>query len=254
VWDLSQATSLRLQLAEQAPREFPIRVSEASQRPHLVGGHRQHTFTLIKTPLYLGPPPLVHIPLVGRTSLNEELARWRLTLYNDEAAAPALNLRRVPLAELPPAAIRVEADYLELVLADPVLLGPTPLGNYTLRLRGPLGRDAELPLRLIPHLYVTGHEHFYVPDPRTGPPEIELLVETDPAITLEAQAEDQRSQVLPKPSAHHPGLYQVTVPPTLTEARLVAVKPTTGGGGHPGAAAHPPAPLALDFKGGYGPG
>lgn len=227
-WDLSQATQLTLRRDNQDLLQLPVRPDELEKRPHLVSGTLHETFNLIHTPLYLGSPPLVRIPLVGRTSLDEELARWRFTLYNPWAAAPSLDLRRIPLTDLRPHLIEQDG-YVDLPLNSPALLGDTPLGSYIVRLRGPLGRDAELPLRLLPYLDLTGHERLYLPDPQSGPAAIELLVETPPGIIVEPQAEDHPCQVhLLEHQAEH-WLHQVQVPSEVIEARLMVVKLQPGG-------------------------
>ncbi len=227
-WDLSQASQLTLHSAGQTILTLPIRRDELAQRPHLVGGTLQRTFNLTSTPLYLGSPPMVRIPLVGRTSLNEELSRWRFTLYNPWPATPSLDLRRVPLLDLRPHLIQHDG-YVELPLDTPTLLGETPLGSYVIRLRGPLGRDAELPLRLLPHLDLTGHERLYHPDPKSGPSEIELLIETPAGINMDAQAEDTPCRVQPLEQHAKHWAHQVLVPPEAIEARLAVVRHQQGG-------------------------
>ena len=147
------------------------------RRPHLVGGNLfSAASAAAPTPLYIGPPPFIRIPLVGRTGFIEELSRWRLTLRSPWVADPQRDLRRLPLSDLQAHLIH-QHGYVELPLDIPELLGDTPTGSYVIRLRGPLGRDAELALRLLPHLYFTGHENIYLPHPETGPPEITLLID-----------------------------------------------------------------------------
>lgn len=222
-WDLSQATRLALRRETEILLDVPIRTDEMAQRPHLIGGTLHQTFNLIATPLYLGAPPVLRIPLAGRTNLEEELARWRLTLYNPWPAVPSLNLRRVPLADMRSHLIEYDG-YVELPLDIPALLGEAPMGNYMIRLRGPLGRDAELPLRLLPHLSLTGHEQLHLPDPQSGPAEVELLVEMPAGISLQAEAGDDPCQVNVLEKRPEQWTCQALVPPDLIEARLVAVK------------------------------
>lgn len=103
------------------------------------------------------------------------------------------------------------------------------MGSYMIRLRGPLGRDAELPLRLLPHLYLTGHEQLHLPNPQSGPAQVELLVEMPAGIGLEAESGDTPCQVNLLEKQPGQWTYQVLVPPDLIEARLVAVKTQTEG-------------------------
>jgi len=48
--------------------------------------------------------------------------------------------------------------YFDVPLHLGWLLGKAPYGNFIVRLRGPLGRSAELPLRILPHLEICGHD------------------------------------------------------------------------------------------------
>lgn len=246
-WDLSQATKLTLkqvpgseldsseltsdsQLKTQNSEletifTIPIRPDEASQRPHLVGGNLFIAPSSdAPTPTYTGSPPAVRIPLVGRTSLIEELDRWRLTLRNPWVAEPTVDLRNVPLTNLRHRLIQKDS-FVELPLNTPELLGDTPTGAYTLRLRGPLGRDAELPLRLLSHFFVTGHENIYLPHPENGPPEIKLLIETAADITVECQADAELCQVNLLEQQRKCSIYEIIIPPEAVETRLVVVQP-----------------------------
>jgi hypothetical protein len=224
-WDLSQTTKLTLRRDGNEIFSTPIRPDEASQRPHLVGGNLFIAPSSdAPTPTYTGIPPAVRIPLVGRTNLVEELARWRLTLRNPWAAEPTVDLRSVPLTEFRPYLIHKDG-YVELPLNISELLGDAPTGTYTLRLRGPLGRDAELPFRLLSHFFITGHENIYLPHPKNGPPEIKLLIETAANMTIECQPEAEQCQVNLLEQQPDCSMYEIIVPPEAVETRLVVVQP-----------------------------
>lgn len=221
-WDLSDANQVCLYRGEQAVFSVPVRADESGRRPHLVGGSPfLDSGQGPGTPLYMGAPPSVRIPLVGRTDLVQELSRWRLFLHNCWAASPERELS-LPLADLLPL-LQQHNGVVELPLNAPELLGDRPAGTYVIRLRGPLGRDAELPLRIVPHLYVTGHEKLYLPDPQTGPPEIRLLLETGADSQVECREESApcRAECLEQHDGQR--LYELTVSPESVEASFTLV-------------------------------
>jgi hypothetical protein len=188
-WDLSHATRLSLHHNGRG-FEIAVRPDEEAKRPQLVGGDL-YTISAqagAEVPLYLGSPPRIRVPLVGRTTLNEELSRWRLTLRSKWAAYPQRDLS-LPLLELRPH-LKEMNGAVELPLSAPSLLGDAPYGNFVVRLRGPLGRDAELPLRVLHRLTVAGHSKLYLPDPQTGPLPVNLSIETEPDTRIELQTEE----------------------------------------------------------------
>jgi hypothetical protein len=193
-WDLSRATSLTLRWGDTTFTSS-VRPDEASRRPFLAGGELFAAAAGDETavPLYVGAPPAVRVPLAGRTGLAEELARWRLSLRSQWAACPRIEISR-SLADLRPYLVERDGE-VELPLSAAPLLGDRPYGNFVVRLRGPLGRDAELPLRILPRLTVAGHEKLYLPDPQTGPPPVTLLIETGAGDSLECQTEGGACQV-----------------------------------------------------------
>jgi redox-sensing transcriptional repressor len=221
-WDLGQATQLRLRYKETL-FTIPIRQDESARRPRLAGGHAFAGGDLAsaQVPLYVGRPPAVRVPLAGRTPPVEELGRWRLTLRSKWAASPERDLS-LPLLELRPY-LREADGVVELPLSAPPLLGETPYGNYVVRLRGPLGRDAELALRLVPHLAVTGHETLYIPDPQAGPQPVSLLVETEPDTRLELQGEGSDDRLGEVDREETRWLHEIQADPetTLIETNLV---------------------------------
>ncbi|MCC7362109.1 MAG: hypothetical protein IT317_21675 [Anaerolineales bacterium] len=174
-WDLTQARRLLLRPKAGEPLGFPIRQGEAALRPTLVGGGllpiSQPTR---RTPLYVGQLPSIQIPLIGKHSVEEELRSWRLTIRSRGFALPEIN-RTLRIDEL--------NDYLDkepgtnavrLPLAVSGLLDGQSYGTYDLRLRGPLGRDAELPFRIWHALEVEPLEAIYVPPSPTSPSPVDV--------------------------------------------------------------------------------
>jgi hypothetical protein len=190
VWDLSRATKLRLSEDGEPGLIVALQRDISAQRPYLSGGRpfspgRAHG----RAPFYVGSPPRIHIPLPGRRSLDEELANWRLVVRNDWPAVPELVVKTT-LADLRAKLEDVGEDTVALPLSLPALLGDAPLGNFIARLRGPLGRDAELQLRIVPYLTVHDHDTLYLPDSQGKSQPAILRVETLPEHGLECREED----------------------------------------------------------------
>lgn len=227
-WDLEGATRLTLVKNKEPKLTVMLRPDEARQRPHLEEGD---LFAAekpgVRAPVYVGAPPHVRIPLTARRSVDEELARWRITVQNRWPAVPEFN-RTATLAGLHPQ-LHIGPDYVDVLLHDRSLLGEAPFGSYLVRLRGPLGRDAEFTLRMVPRLTILGHEQLYLPDPESGPPPATLLVDTLPGTMLECQVEDGECQVESTGQHKDRWEYQVQVGATVTEVDLTLVGPRAGG-------------------------
>jgi len=152
--DLSLIYEVLQHEREETLLRIAVRPDKAAQRPQLVGGQiLTPEASGGRAPVYIGAPPRVRIPLVGRAGLEEELARWRVTVRSKWTAIPERRVT-VSLAEIR-SEMDVNAGTVDLPLRLPSLLGDGPCGNFMVRVRGPLGRDAEFTLRIIPHLVIT---------------------------------------------------------------------------------------------------
>jgi hypothetical protein len=227
-WDLSQADGLHLTADGQVACTVDLRPDETVQRPHLVGGERL-TVELPgdQAPVYVGPPPRVRVPLTARQELEEALARWRVRVRNKWPAAPEVAVHGTLADWL--AGLTVTETHVDLPLHLPDLLGAAPCGNYEVRLRGPLGRDAELTLRAVPHCVICGHEPLYLPAASGDPPPVSLLVETAPGDSLTHQGEQAGCRVQLDAQDAAGWAYQVTVEPEATLAELTLVRPLPSG-------------------------
>lgn len=227
-WDLGRATGLSLDQDGQR-LEIPIRPDEGAMRPHLVGGdlYTISARAAAEVPLYVGTPPRVRVPLVGRTAPDEELGRWRLTLRSQWAAQPKCDLS-LALSELH-SHLEHGDGWAELPLNAAPLLGAAPYGNFVARVRGPLGRDAELRLRVVPDLSVTGHETLYLPDAQAGPQPVALLVETRPGTHLELQVEDAGDRLDEVTQDANRWLHPIQAGPETTLLEVNVVKTLPGG-------------------------
>lgn len=227
-WDLGRASRISLKKGGQEMLTVVLRPDEAKQQPTLQGG------TLIapekpgaRAPVYEGSPPSVRIPLSERRNVDEELARWRVTVQNKWAALP--RVKRVgTLADLRPLCIEGNG-YVDLPLRHPSLLGEKPFGSYLVRLRGPLGRGAEFTLRIVPHLTIVGHEELYLPDAQGGPTPATLLIETLPGCHLEGEGVDGKCIVQPTSLDGDRWEYRLEAAPDVTGVELTLVRALRSG-------------------------
>jgi hypothetical protein len=162
-YDLRGLDRIRLS-HDEAEHEILLTRTELGQRPRLLGGTVfQHDAELRESPLFVGSPPSLYLPL-GRTDLGfeEQLGRWKLRLSSIDSASPDIE-RRLGLREVA-SAIRQEGQGMLLDLSHSRLLGPSPAGSYRLLVQGPLGLDAEFRLRVWPDLRTEGLRSLYLPD------------------------------------------------------------------------------------------
>ena len=240
IWDLERASRVALRQDGEEIWTAILRPDEAAQRPHLVGGELLSGESRdTRAPVYLGSPPGVRIPLTHRGTLEEELARWRVTVYTKWAAIPEVQMTRT-LTDLRSQLVSGQG-YVDLPLSLSSLLGKSPMGNYHVRLRGPLGRDAEFTLRLVPHLVLCGHEMLYLPDTKTGPQPVTLLAETMPGDGIEfrpyssassyaeSAAESAGCQVRLAEQGTERWEYEILAEPEVTEVEVTVVRPRQAG-------------------------
>ena len=227
-WDLKHATRFGLREDGRERLTVTLRPDEAKQRPTLEGGKLLVPEKPgVRAPVYEGPPPNVRIPWTGRRSLDEELVRWRVTVQNKWAASPSLELTG-SLADLR-AQLAVHTEHVELLLRHPSLLGERAFGSYLVRLRGPLGRGAEFTLRTVPHLAIAGHEELYLPDPRSGPMTVPLLIETLPGYYLEGEGKGGECRIEATRQQGNRWEYQVAIDPDVTDVTLTLAKRLSSG-------------------------
>jgi hypothetical protein len=216
-WDLSAAQAVELVTAEDRRIRLGLRNSDLG-RPYLSG---EPVFsTSSRGDLedgYVGRPPTLHIPMnVDQADGADERGRWTLSVHSQGDPA---HVARHPLATLPPSAIAVSHGELRLDLADPALLGPEPCGVFRLRLTGPLGRDREFSLALLPRFKVLGLQPIYLPRPAGGslPAIIQVQLDRGERLELGDEARDLSLRALPD------SRFEVKAGADVTELPLVVV-------------------------------
>ncbi|HKZ82812.1 MAG TPA: hypothetical protein VJ793_04055 [Anaerolineae bacterium] len=165
------------------------RPDETERYPELIDGHELWPFPAAPTPLqvYSSSPPRLRFPLVEGQSPEDVLARTTLTIdANGESST-------VPLRYLE---FERSPDNRALIFAlDQVgFLGPNPIGDFRLILRGALGQAATFNLRILPQISLAGHDDLLVPNSQgivppaqfsvRVPEHVRMEVETSTAVTL----------------------------------------------------------------------
>lgn len=170
-WASSRAVCIDLEgcdrLCLQAPGaaavlDLPVLASAAEPpRPRLSGGNR---IGAIEDggdgPFYAGELPDLIVPAVDGAGLD----RWQIQVWPLGVAVPgrAVSAR---LASFSPRE-GPTPDTLAVPLAN--ILGADALGTFRVDVRGPLGRDAALRLRIAPRLSVAGAERLVLPGDAGG--------------------------------------------------------------------------------------
>ncbi len=222
-WDISDVEELTLLKEDEPIFTVATQLDETLQRPQLRGGNLLVPSTTASyTPLYTGQPPTLRIPLVGRTTVTDELSRWRLVVRSEGLSEPMVNIRK-SLSELR-SCLTIEDQIVAVQLNQPDLLGNRPFGIYNIRLRGPLGRDAEMRLRIVPHLAFTGHEHVHLPDSKYGPQSISLLIKIERGIELKRDREAAPQEIRLIEDTSTTSNYELIIAPEMSETRVTLSK------------------------------
>jgi RNA polymerase primary sigma factor len=224
IWDLGGAKEVVLLGQGPEPLRVAVRADEALNRPRLEGGQQLVPGCEgVHAGVYVGLPPKVRIPRTERLPLAEDLARWRVTVQSEWTAIPAVETSR-SLSELGSGGLAVTGQYVDLTLHHPNLLGPSPFGNYVVRLRGPLGRSAEFRLRILPYLAVSGHETVYLPDTQGNAPQPRLRVRTSAGDDLQCGVDNGECRV--EETASHPGYrgFEIHLDAAATEVQLTIAR------------------------------
>ncbi|MDE0140804.1 MAG: hypothetical protein OXN19_04965 [Caldilineaceae bacterium] len=127
------------------------------RRPYLEGGEQPLSGLALRDfPLFCGHPPT----LVIHTTQPQ---RWQVSLRGEGNAQPR-GVHSYRLSEL--SVQRHDSDgRVSLDLSDPRLLGRNPIGRFEITVRGPLGHNYTLGLRVIPKILIEGHDSVYLSQP-----------------------------------------------------------------------------------------
>lgn len=154
-WQIEPDGRLELSAPDGARAAFRARNDQPPARPFLDGPPLLPAGAGERFALYNGRPPDLIIP-PGRAAHQPE--KWRVTITPAGAADPPAP-RAWSLADLAAHWAIVDGNLL-LALDAPELLGPAPLGEFHIALRGPYGRRAEFDVRFAPGLRFVGYPRF----------------------------------------------------------------------------------------------
>lgn len=213
--DLSRARSLRARRGDRS-LEYAV-LGDLQGQPSLEGDNRLPVEDGLP-PLYVGAPPSLHIPL---SSHDPRLHRWHVEVWNEGPALPEVHASDT-LANIGP-----EVREGEIVLDLRTWLGDAPAGTYKVKVRGPLGRKADLAFRVLPVLEMVGHETLHLPKESE---EARLLVETDAHTELALQPGASDARVILQEENGERRLYEVAAGVARADFPLQFVRRTLQGG------------------------
>jgi hypothetical protein len=214
-WDLAQTVRLGIQQNTMS-REIFVHSQEEREKPYLEG--RKLAYAHIDEnaePVYIGIPPILHVPLSRSDDLQLELNRWQIKIENLGPADPEIS-KEFMLANIAEDACLIANDQASLRLEADSLLGRRPIGQYQLTLKGPLGRDATLLLKTTPELAIDGVKNLYIPDAIGGAEIASFSIRTSLLERLDVLNGADGIKVEHKYSGEH----EVKVPATISLVEL----------------------------------
>ena len=146
-WSLEPDSRVDVIVPDGGRVAFRARNDPPPARPFLDGAPLIAPSVHERSALYNGRPPLLRIP-PGKSEHKPE--KWRIEITPVGAADPPTP-RAFSLADLPQHCVMAEGTVL-LSLDAPELLGPSPLGEFHIYLRGPYPRTANFDVRFAPGL------------------------------------------------------------------------------------------------------
>jgi len=219
-WDLTRVSELIYSPAGKGTSRNPVRPTAIRRQPRLVSNSiLEFNNDPDGAPFYMGRPPILHLPLSGRQSAEEQARRWRIALDSKWAALPEIHWQG-KLDDLE-GAVAIGDDHFELDLAHSMLLGQEAWGTYRLAIRGPLGSDTEFKFRIWPSIEIGGLDSVYMPT-HLDDQVIDFTLVGGSEIGVITQSGVQGVEI--KANDKSPGAYTISSDPRLDEVPLMLVK------------------------------
>ena len=173
VWMLSPGKLILLNRNGEHVHQIHVAEEKKRRRPYLEKGERPLSgLSFSDFPLYCGRPPT----LVIHTTQPQ---RWQVSVRGEGNAQPGgYSSYRLPRLSFQ------RHDYdgkISLDLSAPELLGSQPIGRFEITVRGPLGHNYTLGLRMIPRILIEGHDRLYLSQP-DEPAKVRIV--TDESTTI----------------------------------------------------------------------
>jgi hypothetical protein len=224
----ASGSRLSLVRGERPVLSVSFRDDEESLRPRLIGGSIiSANHIAASAPVYVGAPPDIRVPLSARLEQEEELRLWRLKLHNNGPSSQETDFTG-SLLDLE-GQLAVGQGFVDIPLSLPSLLGNRPFGDFELTLRGPLGHDAELSLRIIPYLSVQVLEP---PQAAAGtsPPPTRLAIRLSPGEGLDCYSRGHSCTVVDRTWLEDGWEHTIQVDPGVTDLEIVVSGSLPSGG------------------------
>ena len=173
VWKLAPGELTLLDDSGEPVHQLSVVHEKVRRRPYLAHGEQPLAgLSHSDYPLFCGRPPT----LVIHTSQPQ---RWQVSLRGEGNALQG-GYHRFRLSDLP-FQRHEKDDSIHLNLSVDELLGSNPIGRFEITVRGPLGHNYTLGLRMIPSISIEGHDRVYLSQP-DEPASLRII--TDAATTI----------------------------------------------------------------------
>ena len=157
VWKLAPGELTLLDDSGERAHQLPIVQEKIRRRPYLANGEQPlAVLSHSDYPLFCGRPPT----LVIHTTQPQ---RWQVSVRGEGNALQG-GYHSFRLSDL--SFQRHEKDgSIHLDLSVDELLGSNPIGRFEITVRGPLGHNYTLGLRMVPQISIEGHDRVYLSHP-----------------------------------------------------------------------------------------
>lgn len=157
VWKLAPGELTLLDDSGERAHQLPIVQEKIRRRPYLANGEQPLAgLSHSDYPLFCGLPPT----LVIHTT---QPLRWQVSLRGEGNALQG-GYHSFRLSDLP-FQRHEKDDSIHLDLSVDELLGSNPIGRFEITVRGPLGHNYTLGLRMVPQISIEGHDRVYLSHP-----------------------------------------------------------------------------------------
>lgn len=212
--DVSSLTSLAAK-GGRRERTFATTRTENRAQPHLVGG-RLVPDGHDATPLYVGAPPQLYIPVPIGTPRQSILEQWFLEVRRADGTPG--RARVVPSRHLS-GDVRWAESAILVALDDDKVLGPRPFGTFAVSCTTTGGRST-FRFRVVPQFDVHGPTQLLVPPPDADPPPVTVAVDTDADTTVTLRHAQPHLLPLKHLRAAGRSRYAIQVPPCESDLHL----------------------------------
>jgi hypothetical protein len=180
-WDLTEAWSIEVNRNEQAVGQI-ISVAGRQPEPELYGGALS-PYGQSDTPLYIGEPPAVKIPLRAGSKPAEELGRWQIEVSPVWDAEPPVQYSGRVDAMMDQVTLEENAALVNLK----TIFSKETVGTYQIKIHGPGSIRNAFRLRLWPKMLVLGLPKRLLPPEQNNQP-VEFILRLPQNAGCEVQA------------------------------------------------------------------